>query len=132
MAQLRGQTRGGSVGCQRASLWPCETAPLCSAVEIASTRLWPCCCVSLQVIDASGGVSWEDIAGLETAKNLIKEIVVWPMMNPELFTVRCTRSLMLLMLLQAYEEKKRHSGQATVQHTKYDRSLPHNPTFEAH
>lgn len=49
------------------------------------------CCVALlcvlQVIDASGGVSWEDIAGLETAKNLIKEIVVWPMMNPELFTV---------------------------------------------
>jgi SpoVK/Ycf46/Vps4 family AAA+-type ATPase len=41
----------------------------------------------LQVIDATGGVSWDDIAGLETAKNLIKEIVVWPMLNPELFTV---------------------------------------------
>jgi hypothetical protein len=44
--------------------------------------------VALQVIDASGGVSWEDIAGLETAKHLIKEIVVWPMLNPHLFTVR--------------------------------------------
>lgn len=40
-----------------------------------------------QVIDASGGVSWDDIAGLSTAKHLIKEIVVWPMLNPHLFTV---------------------------------------------
>ena len=44
-------------------------------------------CVCAQVIDASGGVSWDDIAGLETAKHLIKEIVVWPMLNPHLFTV---------------------------------------------
>lgn len=43
--------------------------------------------MTTQVIDASGGVSWEDIAGLETAKHLIKEIVVWPMLNPHLFTV---------------------------------------------
>lgn len=43
---------------------------------------FPC----VQVIE-SGGVSWDDIAGLETAKELIKEIVVWPMLNPELFTV---------------------------------------------
>jgi SpoVK/Ycf46/Vps4 family AAA+-type ATPase len=42
-----------------------------------------------EVIDASGGVAWEDIAGLETAKHLIKEIVVWPMLNPQIFTVRC-------------------------------------------
>jgi hypothetical protein len=40
-----------------------------------------------EVIDASGGVAWEDIAGLETAKHLIKEIVVWPMLNPQIFTV---------------------------------------------
>ncbi|WIA20132.1 hypothetical protein OEZ85_005982 [Tetradesmus obliquus] len=39
-----------------------------------------------EVIDASGGVAWEDIAGLETAKHLIKEIVVWPMLNPQIFT----------------------------------------------
>jgi SpoVK/Ycf46/Vps4 family AAA+-type ATPase len=40
-----------------------------------------------EVIDASGRVAWEDIAGLETAKHLIKEIVVWPMLNPQIFTV---------------------------------------------
>eukprot|EP00775_Hariotina_reticulata_P005200 gene5200-5438_t len=52
--------------------------------------------VCKDVIDASGGVSWDDIAGkvlqkttsprLETAKHLIKEIVVWPMLNPKIFT----------------------------------------------
>ena len=39
------------------------------------------------VIDASGGIAWEDIAGLQTAKDLIREIVVWPMLNPSIFTV---------------------------------------------
>ncbi|GBF93788.1 fidgetin [Raphidocelis subcapitata] len=38
------------------------------------------------VIDASGGISWDDIAGLQTAKDLIREIVVWPMLNPTIFT----------------------------------------------
>lgn len=42
-----------------------------------------------EVIDSSGSISWEDIAGLQTAKNLVQEIVVWPMMNPDLFTVSC-------------------------------------------
>lgn len=46
-----------------------------------------CVFLHLQVIDASGGVQWQDIAGLETVKHLIKEIVVWPMLNPHLFTV---------------------------------------------
>lgn len=50
--------------------------------------------MTAQVIDASGGVSWEDIAGLETAKHLIKEIVVWPMLNPHLFTVSVLKSSM--------------------------------------
>lgn len=40
-----------------------------------------------EVIDSGGAVHWDDIAGLETAKHLIKEIVVWPMQNPHLFTV---------------------------------------------
>lgn len=31
---------------------------------------------------------WSDIAGQEPAKRLIEEVVVWPMKNPDLFTVR--------------------------------------------
>lgn len=30
-------------------------------------------------------LTWDDIAGLEHAKNLIKEIVVWPMLRPDIF-----------------------------------------------
>lgn len=30
-------------------------------------------------------VTWEDIAGLEFAKKAINEIVVWPLIRPELF-----------------------------------------------
>lgn len=32
-------------------------------------------------------VSWDDIAGQETAKRLVQELVVWPMLNPHLFKV---------------------------------------------
>lgn len=30
-------------------------------------------------------VSWDDIAGQDTAKRLVQELVVWPMLNPHLF-----------------------------------------------
>ena len=36
-------------------------------------------------MDKSNPVSWEDIAGLDHAKKSIKEIVVWPMLRPDLF-----------------------------------------------
>lgn len=38
-----------------------------------------------EVIDSSASVAWDDIAGQEPAKRLIQEVVVWPMMNPEIF-----------------------------------------------
>ena len=31
-------------------------------------------------------ISWSDISGLEFAKKTIKEIVVWPMLRPDIFT----------------------------------------------
>ncbi|ORX97579.1 AAA-domain-containing protein [Basidiobolus meristosporus CBS 931.73] len=37
-------------------------------------------------MDRSLSITWEDIAGLEHAKNTIKEIVVWPMLRPDIFT----------------------------------------------
>ncbi|XP_068424755.1 fidgetin-like protein 1 isoform X2 [Clinocottus analis] len=39
-----------------------------------------------EIMDHGAPVSWEDIAGLEFAKNTIKEIVVWPMLRPDIFT----------------------------------------------
>jgi len=45
-------------------------------------------------------VSWDDIAGQDTAKRLVQELVVWPMLNPHLFkagapghTAVCTAGL---------------------------------------
>lgn len=35
-----------------------------------------------EIMDHGARVEWEDIAGLEHAKNTIKEIVVWPMLRP--------------------------------------------------
>ena len=39
-----------------------------------------------EIVDHGPPVHWDDIAGLEFAKNTIKEIVVWPMLRPDIFT----------------------------------------------
>lgn len=39
-----------------------------------------------EIMDHGPPVQWEDIAGVDFAKMTIKEIVVWPMMRPDIFT----------------------------------------------
>ncbi|XP_004415118.1 PREDICTED: fidgetin-like protein 1 [Odobenus rosmarus divergens] len=39
-----------------------------------------------EIMDHGPPISWDDIAGVEFAKATIKEIVVWPMMRPDIFT----------------------------------------------
>ncbi|XP_043920736.1 fidgetin-like protein 1 [Protopterus annectens] len=39
-----------------------------------------------EIMDHGPPVNWDDIAGLEFAKATIKEIVVWPMLRPDIFT----------------------------------------------
>eukprot|EP01097_Dermamoeba_algensis_P011849 TRINITY_DN9330_c0_g1_i1.p1 TRINITY_DN9330_c0_g1~~TRINITY_DN9330_c0_g1_i1.p1 ORF type:complete len:428 (-),score=74.77 TRINITY_DN9330_c0_g1_i1:583-1866(-) len=39
-----------------------------------------------EILDRSPAVFWRDIVGLEFAKKSINEIIVWPMLKPELFT----------------------------------------------
>lgn len=39
-----------------------------------------------EIMDHGAPVAWDDIAGLEFAKTTIKEIVVWPMLRPDIFT----------------------------------------------
>ena len=41
--------------------------------------------VCSEILDEGAAVQWGDIAGQETAKQLVQEMVVWPMMNPHLF-----------------------------------------------
>ena len=38
-----------------------------------------------EVLDSAPSIEWNDIAGLEFAKKTIKEIIIWPMLRPELF-----------------------------------------------
>jgi SpoVK/Ycf46/Vps4 family AAA+-type ATPase len=47
--------------------------------SLPHSRLPPC--THLRFTD------WNDIAGQRTAKDLIQEVVVWPIKNPQLFTV---------------------------------------------
>lgn len=39
-----------------------------------------------EIMDHGSPISWDDIAGLEHAKRIIKEIVVFPMLRPDIFT----------------------------------------------
>lgn len=42
--------------------------------------------IESEIVNQSLGISWKDVAGLENAKKAINEIIVWPMLNPEIFT----------------------------------------------
>lgn len=39
-----------------------------------------------EIMDLKTSTTWDDIAGLELAKSTIQEIVVWPMLRPDIFT----------------------------------------------
>jgi len=39
-----------------------------------------------EIMDHGPPVTWDDIAGLEFVKKTIKEIVIWPMLRPDIFT----------------------------------------------
>jgi SpoVK/Ycf46/Vps4 family AAA+-type ATPase len=42
--------------------------------------------IQSEIMEEQRHVEWDDIAGLDHAKNSIKEIVVWPMLRPDIFT----------------------------------------------
>ncbi|KAK6624231.1 hypothetical protein RUM44_011090 [Polyplax serrata] len=39
-----------------------------------------------EIMDCGSNITWDDIAGLQLAKSTIQEIVVWPMLRPDIFT----------------------------------------------
>lgn len=41
--------------------------------------------IESEILSFSPNVKWEDIAGLEFAKKTIKEIIIWPLLRPDLF-----------------------------------------------
>ncbi|KAF0300997.1 Fidgetin-like protein 1 [Amphibalanus amphitrite] len=42
--------------------------------------------ITSEIMDRGPPVTWDDIAGLEFAKNTIKEMVIWPLLRPDIFT----------------------------------------------
>ncbi|GBP66597.1 Fidgetin-like protein 1 [Eumeta japonica] len=42
--------------------------------------------IESEIIDRSIPVGWDDVAGLEMAKSVIQEAVVWPLLRPDIFT----------------------------------------------
>lgn len=43
--------------------------------------------VAMEILDSKGaGTEWSDIAGLQHAKDSVEEAIVWPLLNPDLFT----------------------------------------------
>ncbi|MCQ2818908.1 MAG: AAA family ATPase [archaeon] len=41
--------------------------------------------IESEILSTSPNVSWDDIAGLEFAKKTIKEIIIWPLLRPDIF-----------------------------------------------
>jgi len=41
--------------------------------------------IECEILSTSPDVKWDDIAGLEFAKKTIKEIIIWPMLRPDIF-----------------------------------------------
>ena len=39
-----------------------------------------------EIIEREMNITWDDIAGLEFAKKTINEIIIWPMLRPDIFT----------------------------------------------
>jgi SpoVK/Ycf46/Vps4 family AAA+-type ATPase len=38
-----------------------------------------------EIMERQLNVTWDDIAGLEFAKKTINEIIIWPMLRPDIF-----------------------------------------------
>jgi SpoVK/Ycf46/Vps4 family AAA+-type ATPase len=41
--------------------------------------------VSNEIMDQDPAVHWDDIAGLEHAKKCVTEMVIWPLLRPDIF-----------------------------------------------
>ncbi|KAM0681782.1 Fidgetin-like protein 1 [Glugoides intestinalis] len=42
--------------------------------------------ISKEILESGVDVTWDDIVGLEDVKRIINEVVVWPMLRPDIFT----------------------------------------------
>ncbi|XVF82190.1 hypothetical protein PTKIN_Ptkin16aG0025200 [Pterospermum kingtungense] len=53
--------------------------------------------IMAEIIEQDTMVKWDDIAGLEHAKNCVQETVLWPLLNPKLFQGVCSTGKGILL-----------------------------------
>ncbi|XP_042882751.1 fidgetin-like protein 1 isoform X2 [Penaeus japonicus] len=76
-----GRGGGGGVGAEESPYAELLTDERLKNIEPKMVEL-----IMNEIMDSGPPVSWDDIAGLELAKTTIQEIVVWPMLRPDIFT----------------------------------------------
>ncbi|XP_014055255.1 fidgetin-like protein 1 isoform X1 [Salmo salar] len=76
----RQEDKEGGVGSNNAQ----ETQPVDERLKNFEPKIIEL--IMSEIMDHGPPVAWDDIAGLEFAKATIKEIVVWPMLRPDIFT----------------------------------------------
>lgn len=81
------QESNGNMGMQTRSYGP-GSVELASPIDEQLKNIEPKMIelIMQEIMDHGPPVHWDDIAGVEFAKATIKEIVVWPMLRPDLFT----------------------------------------------
>uniref|UniRef100_A0A2N9J5M9 ATPase AAA-type core domain-containing protein n=1 Tax=Fagus sylvatica TaxID=28930 RepID=A0A2N9J5M9_FAGSY len=53
--------------------------------------------ISNEIMDRDPNVRWDDIAGLEHAKKCVTEMVIWPLLHPDIFKGCCSPGKGLLL-----------------------------------
>ncbi|CAH0552707.1 unnamed protein product [Brassicogethes aeneus] len=61
--------------------WPSEIDERLKNIDPKMVEL-----IKSEIMDCGPNIHWNDIAGLEFAKDAIQEAVVWPMLRPDIFT----------------------------------------------
>ena len=57
--------------------------------------------IECEIVDRSPKIKWADIAGLDFAKKTIHEVIVWPMLRPDIFNgLRAPIRVILIIYLQ--------------------------------
>ncbi|XP_036594789.1 fidgetin-like protein 1 [Trichosurus vulpecula] len=85
LARQDGRDEKGAIHCKPHGAVPTEPAhPVDERLKNLEPKMIEL--IMNEIMDHGPPVNWEDIAGVEFAKTTIKEIVVWPMLRPDIFT----------------------------------------------
>ncbi|KAL0351140.1 UNVERIFIED_CONTAM: ATPase family AAA domain-containing protein FIGL1 [Sesamum radiatum] len=66
-------------------VWSCYVALMASFLKLRNLEPRLIEHVSNEIMDRDPNVRWDDIAGLEHAKKCVTEMVIWPLLRPDIF-----------------------------------------------